>query len=106
MGILRPAGDYDRSYKQDMALVRHPWQWVVLAITLIVAFTAPLWGNAYVVTTANRLEGKLLFYKMISTYDTRQAVTGRCPKPFLSRNAEHVTQSNSIILAFHLGWRL
>jgi len=55
MGIIRPAGDYDRSYKQDMALVRHRWQWVLLAITLIVAFTAPLWGNAYVVTTTNRL---------------------------------------------------
>jgi hypothetical protein len=28
-------------------------------------------------TTVNRLEDKLLFYKMISTYDTRQAVTGK-----------------------------
>jgi hypothetical protein len=53
-------------------------------------------------TTVNRLEYKLLFYKMISTYDTDQAVTGRCPKPFLRRNAQHVTQPNSIILAFHL----
>ncbi len=33
-------------------------------------------------TTGNHLEYKLLFYKMISTYDTGQAVTGRCSKPF------------------------
>lgn len=55
MAIIRPAGDYDRSYQQDMALVRQKWQWLLLAVSLIVLFTIPLWGNAYVVNRANRL---------------------------------------------------
>ena len=55
MSILRPAGDFDRSYKQDMSVLRQPWQWVVLVLALAFAFTAPLWGSAYIVSTANRI---------------------------------------------------
>ncbi len=55
MSILRPAGDFDRNYKQDMSVLRKPWQWVLLVLVLLVAFTAPRWGSAYVVTTANRM---------------------------------------------------
>ncbi len=55
MAALRPAGDFDRSYKQDMAIIRQPWQWILLAAVLIFAFTAPLWANAYIINTANRL---------------------------------------------------
>jgi len=61
MAALRPAGDFDRSYKQDMAVVRRPWQWVALALGAAVALTAPLWANAYVVTTANTI-----FYTIIT----------------------------------------
>jgi len=55
MAVLRPAGDFDRSYKQDMAILRRNWQWLALLAALIVAFTAPLWGTAYVISTANRI---------------------------------------------------
>jgi branched-chain amino acid transport system permease protein len=55
MTILRPAGDFDRSYRQDMSVIRRPWQWIVLIAALVVAFTAPRWGSAYVVITANRV---------------------------------------------------
>jgi branched-chain amino acid transport system permease protein len=55
MTALRPAGDFDRSYQQDMAVIRRPWQWVALALGLLVAYTAPLWGNAYIVSTANQV---------------------------------------------------
>lgn len=55
MAALRPAGDFDRSYEQDMSIVRRNWQWVVTILVLIVAATAPLWGSAYIVTTANQI---------------------------------------------------
>jgi branched-chain amino acid transport system permease protein len=55
MAILRPAGDFDRSYEQDMGILRQHWQWAVLILALIVAYTAPRWGSAYVVSTANRM---------------------------------------------------
>lgn len=55
MSAIRPAGDFDRSYEQDMAVIRRPWQWIVLALGLLVAFTAPLWGSAYLINTANQI---------------------------------------------------
>lgn len=55
MAVLRPAGDFDRSYEQDMAILRRNWQWALLVLALIAAFTAPRWGNAYIVSTANRM---------------------------------------------------
>ncbi|MBW7881765.1 MAG: branched-chain amino acid ABC transporter permease [Caldilineaceae bacterium] len=55
MAVLRPAGDYDRSYVQDMSILRRPWQRVAAAVGLLLALTIPLWGNAYVTITANRV---------------------------------------------------
>jgi branched-chain amino acid transport system permease protein len=55
MGVLRPAGDFDRSYRQDMSILRRKWQWGLLLLSLIVIFTLPLWGTAYLVATVNRL---------------------------------------------------
>jgi branched-chain amino acid transport system permease protein len=55
MAVSRPAGDFDRSYEQDISVLRQGWQWVMVALALLVSFTAPLWGNAYIVTTANRI---------------------------------------------------
>ena len=46
MAALRPAGDFDRSYEQDMTVIRRPWQWLALAAGLLVVLTAPLWGSA------------------------------------------------------------
>ncbi|MEZ4517447.1 MAG: hypothetical protein R3C44_11655 [Chloroflexota bacterium] len=55
MAALRPAGDFDRSYEQDMGVIRRPWQWVVLGLALLAAYTVPFWGNAYTVGTVNRI---------------------------------------------------
>ena len=61
MAALRPAGDFDRTYEQDMSVIRRPWQWVALAIGMLLVLTAPRWANAYMVTTANRI-----FYTIIA----------------------------------------
>ncbi len=55
MAALRPAGDFDRTYEQDMAVIRRPWQWFVLLAGVVLLLTAPWWGSAYVVNTINRL---------------------------------------------------
>lgn len=55
MAIVRPAGRFERTYQEDMAYVRQPWHWVALILTMLVAYSIPLWGNAYVVNTANRI---------------------------------------------------
>lgn len=55
MAILRPAGDFDRTYEQDMALLRQPWHYWLLGGALLAAFSLPLWGNAYLVSTANQI---------------------------------------------------
>ncbi|MDX1688121.1 MAG: branched-chain amino acid ABC transporter permease [Candidatus Promineifilaceae bacterium] len=55
MAAIRPAGDFDRSYEQDKAIVRQNWQWVVLTLAIVVTATVPLWGSAYLTTTFNRL---------------------------------------------------
>ena len=61
MTALRPAGDFDRTYEQDMSVIRRPWQWVALAVVLLLALTAPRWGSAYLVSTANHI-----FYTIIA----------------------------------------
>ncbi len=61
MAALRPAGDFDRTYEQDMAVIRRPWQWLALAAGLLLVLTAPLWGSAYLVSTANQI-----FYTIIA----------------------------------------
>jgi branched-chain amino acid transport system permease protein len=55
MAVLRPAGDFDRSYQQDLAILRKKWQWLLLIGSLIVLFTAPMWGSTYIVLTLNRI---------------------------------------------------
>jgi branched-chain amino acid transport system permease protein len=60
MGVLRPAGDFDQTYAQDISLIRQRWQWVLLIITVAAAYSIPLWANAYVVSTANRIVYSLI----------------------------------------------
>ncbi|MEM7034586.1 MAG: branched-chain amino acid ABC transporter permease, partial [Chloroflexota bacterium] len=55
MGVLRPAGDFDRSYQQDMAFLRQPWHWYVTLGAIVFAYTIPFWGAGYIVTTANQI---------------------------------------------------
>jgi branched-chain amino acid transport system permease protein len=61
MAALRPAGDFDRSYEQDMAVVRRPWQWLALGAGLLLVLSVPLWDNAYITSTAN-----VIFYTIIA----------------------------------------
>lgn len=55
MTILRPSGDFDRSYQQDMVFIRKPWQWVLLLASIAAVATCPYWGSPYLVTTINRI---------------------------------------------------
>ncbi len=61
MAVLRPAGDFDRTYEQDMSVIRRPWQWAALVAGLLVVATLPRWGSAYLVSTANQI-----FYTVIA----------------------------------------
>lgn len=55
MAVLRPAGDFDTSYRQDMALIRRPWHWLLIILAIGAVATSPVWGSAYVVTTLNQI---------------------------------------------------
>ncbi len=55
MAVLRPAGDFDISYQQDMSLIRQRWQWVLLLLTIGVVASAPYWANAYIIGAFNEL---------------------------------------------------
>lgn len=55
MAALRPAGDFDRSYQQDKSVLRQTWHWWLTLAAIIVAWTVPLWGSAWLVSTANQI---------------------------------------------------
>lgn len=55
MAVIRPSGDFDRSYEQDTAFVRKPWQLALLLVSIGAVATAPYWGTAKIITTANRI---------------------------------------------------
>ncbi len=62
---LRPAGDFDRTYEQDMTVLRQPWQVWLTIICILLLFLVPLLGqflpatmqssHAFVVSTINRI---------------------------------------------------
>jgi len=52
---LRPAGEFDVSYAQDMATIRQPWQWALLLAFLAALFTLPAYGSQSAVALANRI---------------------------------------------------
>lgn len=55
MAVLRPAGDFDRTYEQDMSVVRRRWQYVVLVLFLIAMFALPYYASASLVSLVNRI---------------------------------------------------
>lgn len=55
MAVMRPSGDFDRSYQQDMGYLRQPWQWVLLFLSIAAAATMPQWAPPAVVIHANRI---------------------------------------------------
>ena len=55
MSVLRPAGDFDRSYQQDMAVVRKRWQYVLLILFLVGLFALPTIASESLVSLVNRI---------------------------------------------------
>jgi branched-chain amino acid transport system permease protein len=55
MGVLRPAGDFDASYAHDMATIRQPWQWMLLAVFILALYTLPFYASGSVVSLVNRI---------------------------------------------------
>ncbi len=55
MTILRPAGDFDRSYKQDMAVIRQRWQGVLLILFLLLLYALPAIASESTVSLVNRI---------------------------------------------------
>lgn len=55
MSILRPAGDYDRSYKEDMSIVRHRWQLALLLLLIAALFLLPAYASESTISLINRI---------------------------------------------------
>ena len=55
MAVLRPAGDFDRSYEQDMSVIRQRWQWILLIVSLAALFALPYYASESTVSLANRI---------------------------------------------------
>lgn len=45
---IRPAGDFDRSYSHDMAVIRRPWQWAVTVAFVVLLFALPTFAGGHV----------------------------------------------------------
>ena len=55
MGVLRPAGEFDTSYAEDMATIRRKWQWILLFAFLVSLYTLPLYASQSLVALVNRI---------------------------------------------------
>lgn len=67
MAVLRPPGDFDRTYQQDMSIMRQPWHVWITAAALIFLFIVPQLNHilpetilsnsthAYIVNTLNQI---------------------------------------------------
>ena len=55
MTVLRPAGEFDTSYAEDMATIRRKWQWVLLFASIIALYTLPLYASQSMVALVNRI---------------------------------------------------
>ncbi len=66
MTVLRPAGDFDISYQQDMGVIRQRYQWGLLLVTIAAVATAPYWANTYFITTFNEFAYTLIAVQGLS----------------------------------------
>lgn len=55
MAVMRPAGDADLTYRQDMAVLRQRWQYVLLFLFLGALYTLPLYSSESLVSLVNRI---------------------------------------------------
>jgi branched-chain amino acid transport system permease protein len=46
MAVLRPSGDFDRSFQQDMGFIRKRWQWILLILSVVAMALLPYWDAA------------------------------------------------------------
>lgn len=53
--MIRPSGDFDRSYQQDMSFLRKPWHWGLMFISIGAVATSPYWAPPAIVIQANRI---------------------------------------------------
>ncbi len=55
MAVPRPAGEFDTSYASDVATVRQPWQWWLIAAFLLSLYTLPFYAEQGTVSLVNRI---------------------------------------------------
>jgi branched-chain amino acid transport system permease protein len=55
MAVLRPSGDFDRSFQQDMGFLRKRWQWIVMFLSFVAMGTLPYWGPPEWIPKANQI---------------------------------------------------
>jgi branched-chain amino acid transport system permease protein len=55
MAVLRPAGEFDTSYAEDMATIRRKWQWALLVVFIIALYTLPFYASQSLVALVNRI---------------------------------------------------
>jgi branched-chain amino acid transport system permease protein len=70
--MWRPSGTFDETYRQDMAIVRTPFRWSLVILSLVAFFFLPVYGSYYIVSFVN-----LLAITIIAVMGL-QIVTGYC----------------------------
>jgi branched-chain amino acid transport system permease protein len=98
MAMVRPAGEFDRSYRQDMAHIRQAWQWALLILSVLAVLAIPRLESAYLTHTANRIAYTIIAVQGINilTGYTGQISLGQAAFMMVGGFA-------SALLATHLG---
>lgn len=60
MSIARPCGVFNKTYAQELIIVRTRTQWAFLVLGLVFLFTLPLYSNSYILNVANLMGITLL----------------------------------------------
>jgi branched-chain amino acid transport system permease protein len=55
MSVARPTGVFNRSYAQELIIVRTNTQWVFVLGALLILFTLPFYSSGYVLSIANQI---------------------------------------------------
>ena len=97
---MRPAGTFDESYGQDMAILRTRFQWIVLLLALVFLFGVfPLIADRYLMGVAN-----LIGITIIAALGL-QLMMGYCGLVSMGHMAfMAVGGYTTAILTYHLGW--
>lgn len=99
MGVLRPAGEFDTSYAEDMATIRRKWQWILLVAFLVSLYTLPLFASQSLVALVNRICITVIAIQGLNL------LTGYTGQISLGQAAFMTTGGYiSAILVNHLGW--